>query len=1193
MNQATCRFFAAFCIGISLLCGAGRLPAATVSNPSFSHSRGFYTASFNVGLSTSTAGATIRYTTDGSKPTASHGTVYGGAVPISNTTCLRARGFMAGYTASPPVTHTYLFLDKVKVQPNAMSGENWADTQAHMDTAMDPDIVNNATYSSRVVPALKAIPSLSIVMDYADLFGDSHGIMHYPNCEDRGLAAERECSVELIGKDGTGKFQVNAGIRVFGMGSHHNNWFAKRSFRLLFKAAYGPAKLNYALFQDAPNHAGSAVTLFDTITLRGGHNASWAGYEAKDSHKTGQMITYTRDQWVRDALIAAYGYGYHGTFVHLYLNGVYWGLYNPCEGTEPAFFRDYFGGEKDNWCVLKGDGPFDPPEFREHGSRAQWNYLHDTLVPKDLAQAANYNTVKQYLDVTNFADYLLVNWYAGVGDWPGWNYGAGNCNSPVGPIRYMSWDAESCWFNQPTRCNGGAWVHPGFYDPEYCKPWADVYNAHTPTLFRALMANLDFKTLFADRLYAHCANGGALTDANSRARWNALCDRVSEAVIGESARWGDFWQAENGSLFKRDTHWVTARNAIYNMMGGNGDRLIAACRNRGYYPSLNPPGFSTYGGTVAAGFKLTLSRSGGTLFYRTDGQDPRVSGGGVQAGSLSAAANVVLTLNATATVKARQKNGSTWSALAGAAFTVTGSVANPPAAPGSLTARAVSTSQIDLSWQDNSHNETGFKIDRRRTSADTWDRVATLGAGVTACHDTGLPAGTLFYYKVKAYNADGESAYTAVAGATTEPGADQWYSVDTGAWTVENAFFRYDYNYWTQDDHRCAAINSFKIKPSLTEQCNTRSGPPGQLDRWYLGSGDMAMTQFAVEDVQADHVDIRVKVHGEWADDLNKRERIYRNNAVIETAYARSFWGIQECMNPGDTAAGAAVYLHGYGFCDAELVAEPNNNLRRAVEAVGADWSACTFNGYNIIGHVNTQNGQGIGFVWPAAVMDGLGHSWNYWAWKNGACSGEWWPCQLTNPWTRWMFAVAGGTAEVARVGMQIALAGSAAGVVQDWSGPPPEPPAAPSGLTAQALSTSRVALAWTDNSSNETGFRLERRQSGASAWQVTDLAAGTTSHTDTGLLAGTEYIYKIVAYNAAGESAYTPDTRVWTQAEPPAAPAQPTGFGATPLAATQIRLTWTDASDNEDGFRLERRQSGLSAWHLTDLAAGTTSHTD
>jgi hypothetical protein len=91
----------------------------------------------------------------------------------------------------------------------------------------------------------------------------------------------------------------------------------------------------------------------------------------------------------------------------------------------------------------------------------------------------------------------------------------------------------------------------------------------------------------------------------------------------------------------------------------------------------------------------------------------------------------------------------------------------PPAAPSNLAAAAASSSQIDLTWDDNSTNETGFKIERSADGSTGWAEIGTNSAGDTTYSDTGLTASTTYYYRVRAYSAYGYSAYTSVANATT------------------------------------------------------------------------------------------------------------------------------------------------------------------------------------------------------------------------------------------------------------------------------------------------------------------------------------------------------------------------------------------------------------------------------------------
>src|SRR5262249_11053274 len=107
--------------------------------------------------------------------------------------------------------------------------------------------------------------------------------------------------------------------------------------------------------------------------------------------------------------------------------------------------------------------------------------------------------------------------------------------------------------------------------------------------------------------------------------------------------------------------------------------------------------------------------------------------------------------------------------------------ASPPAAPSGLGATAVSSSQINLSWVDNASNETSFKIERATASAGPWTQIATTLANVTSYSNTGLSASTAYYYRVRASNATGDSAYSNTATATTLGAANQPPIANAGA----------------------------------------------------------------------------------------------------------------------------------------------------------------------------------------------------------------------------------------------------------------------------------------------------------------------------------------------------------------------------------------------------------------------------
>ncbi|MGE5608618.1 MAG: fibronectin type III domain-containing protein, partial [Bacillota bacterium] len=154
--------------------------------------------------------------------------------------------------------------------------------------------------------------------------------------------------------------------------------------------------------------------------------------------------------------------------------------------------------------------------------------------------------------------------------------------------------------------------------------------------------------------------------------------------------------------------------------------------------------------------------------------------------------------------------------------------------------------------------------------------------------------------------------------------------------------------------------------------------------------------------------------------------------------------------------------------------------------------------------------------------------------------------------------------------------------------------PAAPSALTATAASTSQIALKWTDNSSNETGFLIERATGTGSFTQIASVGAGVTSFTDSGLTASTAYSYRVRATNAAGNSAYSNTAAATTQASTPTVtiPSAPSALTATAASSSQINLKWTDNSNNETGFLIERATGTGTFTQIASVGAGVTSFT-
>jgi len=643
-----------------------------VGDTKFDFDRGFYDSPFYVAIVTDTPDATIRYTTDGSTPTPTHGTIYPGppGVHITTTTTLRALAYKNDYLETNVDTQTYIFLVDVIHQPFNPPGfplTGWGHELP--DYEMDPAVVDDPCYSNTIKDDLKSLPTLSLVMNVNNWFNTSPdvnigGIYSNPDWEDiYDDQAERVVSVEFFDPCDQNGFQLDSRIRIVG-GTSTENWKCdKLSMRLKFREPDGPTKLNFKLFKDP-----HAIDSFDTLVLEARHNTSWAYKKANEQNDRAQ---YTRDQYVSDLHNSMGGYSPHGRYVHLYINGLYWGIYNIHERPDEAYAAPYNQGDKDDFHALKpsneGDGYIILNNGYNQSALASFNELLEAAddAGNNPDNLAKWEIVKQKLDVDNLIDYLLARWYVGDGDFcNNYEYGFSDFDSnwyatafgnPAGPSkwRFHCWDAEKCLYdvddNTIFKCDD---------DICYFKCPADLHGR--------LMHNKEYKLLFADHIHRHLFNNGMLTVNRARQLYQHRLNIVTRAVVAESARWGD---NRRSVPYTRNIEWIAERDRLLNEYFPNRhDYFMALLNYYGFYPSTDAPLFSQYGGHVAPNYKLTITNPGsGTIWYTTNGQDPRLPGGAINP---NATIGNKVTLTQSTNVQARVLNGSTWSALTEATFAI-------------------------------------------------------------------------------------------------------------------------------------------------------------------------------------------------------------------------------------------------------------------------------------------------------------------------------------------------------------------------------------------------------------------------------------------------------------------------------------------------------------------------------------------
>ncbi len=572
-----------------------------VADTSFDHDRGLYNAPFDVTVSTATEDATIVYTLDGSTPTVdgsnqvTNGTVYAGPINITTTTNLRAMAFKDGMAPTNVDTQTYIFPTDVLQQSDSdiPPSANWGSHGP--DWEMDPDVVNlpEGDPNKPTVDDFSAIPTVSITWNWDDLFGNQ-GIYLV------GEHIPKEISFEFIDPLTGRSTQQNASIEIQGGSSvtSPRNWKTdKISMLLRFQDPYGPTTLDFDVFGEG------ATTVFDQMTIDGQLNFVW-DYGPNNTQRA--QALYIHDQVAADVQNAISGDGAapHGRFVHLYHNGVYWGMHYLHERPDESFAAQYYGGDKEEYHAINQNRSISQainPDGSPTSPNASVNDLNAAVA---LARAAGdgglaeWNAVNEVIDVEQFIDYSMMNWYLGNEDWGAddKNWYATRKNTPDGRWRFHSWDAEKVFQDFAT---GGV----------------DRVGQGPKGLHEELMGNEEYEMLFADRIQALMFNGGVLTEEQLVPIFQARVDEVESAIRAESARWGD---NQVSSPYVREDLMANFQSVYEHFFPQRHERVLEDLIEEGVYPEISAPmlqinGTGQHGGPISAGDILTMTASAATI----------------------------------------------------------------------------------------------------------------------------------------------------------------------------------------------------------------------------------------------------------------------------------------------------------------------------------------------------------------------------------------------------------------------------------------------------------------------------------------------------------------------------------------------------------------------------------------------------
>jgi alpha-tubulin suppressor-like RCC1 family protein/fibronectin type 3 domain-containing protein len=418
-----------------------------------------------------------------------------------------------------------------------------------------------------------------------------------------------------------------------------------------------------------------------------------------------------------------------------------------------------------------------------------------------------------------------------------------------------------------------------------------------------------------------------------------------------------------------------------------------------------------------------------------------------------------------------------------------------PAAPSGLSVSIISESQLSLTWEDNSMNETGFEIERKMGASGTYGWIATVSPGVKSYRDVGLIPGTQYFYRVRARSGSGSSGFTLEDSATTPvTGTTPATPSSLTATGVSSNFVSLAWADTSNNEtnfsvERRTLTGAYSTVVTLGANVTTfkNSGLPGNMEYYY---------------------------------------RVKSVSAGVSSAGYSNEVSVKTLLSPGTPPAapsGLAVSAMWSTRIDLSWVDNATNETAFKIERSG---------------------GASTSYVQIATVAAGAR------VFQNSGLT----------PGTQFSYRVraTNGSGDSAYTSIVTATTpGGTSGTV----------PAAPSNLTASVVSSSQIRLQWSDQSTNETGFRIDRKVGATGTYgQLATVGANVVSFANTGLTAGTTYFYRVCAINGTGISPFSNEVNATSQTSSVVGAIDGGTYHSVVLKDDGTIYTWGDGSAGQLG---------------------------
>jgi titin len=488
------------------------------------------------------------------------------------------------------------------------------------------------------------------------------------------------------------------------------------------------------------------------------------------------------------------------------------------------------------------------------------------------------------------------------------------------------------------------------------------------------------------------------------------------------------------------------------------------------------------------------------------------------------------------------------------------------------------TSQINLYWQDNSTDETGFSVERSTTLGGVYSGITALPANTTIYSDRGLSSGSTYFYRVRAFKPGATSGFAGPTSAVTYPTIPtapsnlrftdrssnelmfEWNdnSSNESGFAIESSLAGITYNplaivganinNYNADGLSAGTTYFFRVAAFNAGGTSSFAGPTSWITMRDLPAAPSFTSILAGSSSQ---------INVNWTNVADEN-----GYDLFRGTTSASLFGITT-LGPDVTSfadsglsAGTTYFYRIRGFNEGgagsfsgitsttTIVAPPSapfiSSITSGITSLTLGWSdVANETGYNLYRSLN-----GIAYSGITTL---------------GAGSTRYIDAGLTSN-TLFYYQIeafnAGGTSPRAFTTSASTL---------------PNTPAAPSNLRFTNITENAISIAWNDNSTNEAGFVIQGSLAGITYTQLATTGAGVTNYTSSGLSSGTTYYFRVAAFGDGATSSFAGPTFAMTLSGG-TAPSAPTGFTALSATDSAVTLQWTDTSTNEDGFLIYYR---------------------